>query len=68
MKGISFLYFDNLPEALNDFNQVIKINPNDAYAYSLRADTYYELNNFKDAIKDYSNAIEIFPTNRPTVQ
>ena len=47
--------------ALSDFNEVIKLNPNNKDAYELRAITKENLHDFKGAINDYGIAILLNP-------
>jgi tetratricopeptide (TPR) repeat protein len=50
------------PEALQSYNQAIKLNPNYADAYSNRgALKYVSLNDFSGALADYNQAIKINP-------
>jgi tetratricopeptide (TPR) repeat protein len=49
-------------EALQSYNQAIKLNPNYADAYSNRgALKYLQLNDFQGALSDYNQAIKINP-------
>jgi tetratricopeptide (TPR) repeat protein len=49
--------------AFADFNQALKINPDDAIAYIGRGTARYELGNKKAAIADFNQAIKINPNN-----
>ena len=44
---------------LDLFNKSIKMNPNDAFAYQLRGDTYIELKDYNKALHDYNKAISM---------
>jgi Tfp pilus assembly protein PilF len=46
-------------DAIRDYTQVIRINPNIGYAYLHRGDAFYNLNRFEDALRDYTQAIRI---------
>ena len=47
--------------AINDFTQTIKINPNDAIAYSSRGIPHVYLKDYQAAINDFTKAIKINP-------
>ncbi|MFN7851159.1 MAG: tetratricopeptide repeat protein [Dolichospermum sp.] len=51
------------PGAIDDYNQAIKINPNNAQAYNNRGIVRYELGDKPGAIDDYNLAIKINPNN-----
>jgi tetratricopeptide (TPR) repeat protein len=57
-----FVYFHQgkLDEAMSDFNEAIKINP-DAAVYINRGIIYYEEGKLTDALSDYNKAIKINP-------
>ena len=46
-------------EAIDNFTECLKINPNHARAFNNRGLAYHKLENYKDAIADFSRAIEI---------
>ena len=48
--------------AITDFSKIIKLYPENANTYTLRASAFKAIENFKYAIKDYSTAILIEPT------
>jgi tetratricopeptide (TPR) repeat protein len=48
--------YDN---AISDYNESIRLDPNYAPAYNDREDAYYHLGNFDKAISDYSDAIRL---------
>ena len=56
---------DNNQQAIEDYTEYLKYNPNCAAAYNNRgwAKECYEYSNYKDAIKDYSKAINLDPNN-----
>ncbi|MDB9379694.1 tetratricopeptide repeat protein, partial [Nodularia sphaerocarpa] len=47
--------------AIADFNQAIKIQPQDALVYTARGNAYRKSGNYLDAIQDYSQALQINP-------
>ena len=52
--------FDNaLNNALNDFNQSLKIDSMYRPSYSNRADVYYSLEDYQSALPDYTKAINL---------
>ena len=48
-------------EAINDYNEAIKLDPQSAHAYYNRGTAYYALKQYQDAINDYDEAIELNP-------
>lgn len=51
----------NYSAAVEDFNRAIKINPNDAEAYSHRGAAELGLKKYQEAISDYNKALQINP-------
>ncbi len=49
------------PNALQDLNRLITVDPNFAYAYYNRALLYEKMGKNLEAIKDYSRSIELYP-------
>ncbi|MBW4497204.1 MAG: tetratricopeptide repeat protein [Oscillatoria princeps RMCB-10] len=47
--------------AIEDYNQAIRFNPNDAAAYYKRGNVNYDLGKLKEAKEDYSQAIRLNP-------
>ncbi|MCK9399934.1 MAG: tetratricopeptide repeat protein [Bacteroidales bacterium] len=58
-------YYSNLDfkKAIFDFDEAIKINPNNPDLFNDIANTYFELQEYDNAIKDYSKAIKLSPDN-----
>ena len=52
-----------LDQAIADFSKAIKLDPQAASAYSIRAIAYSQQNDFDRAIADYDSAIRIEPDN-----
>jgi tetratricopeptide (TPR) repeat protein len=50
-------------DALADFNRLIELDPNDAWAIARRAETYQALERYEDALADLDRAIELDPEN-----
>ncbi len=51
----------DLSGALEDFNQAIRLNPQDAQGYYYRGYTYYKLEDYHFAVNDFSTSIAIAP-------
>ena len=49
-------------DAIEDYTKAIEIDPNNVFAYRLRADAKRKLGDYQGAIHDYTKAIEIFPS------
>jgi tetratricopeptide (TPR) repeat protein len=47
--------------ALADLNIALKLDPKDAYSYSLRADVWYQKRDYQRAIADSNAAIKLDP-------
>lgn len=52
---------ENFTGALDDYNQVIELDPRNANAYNYRGLVNYRLNYFIDAVNDYNNSIDLEP-------
>ena len=50
-------------DVLITLNEAIQINPNNAHNYMLRAEYYFKINDFDNAITDYAKASELEPDN-----
>ncbi len=59
-KGICDLKTNNIANAVEDFTNSIKYNPDNYDAYHLRSKAYRKLGNYELALKDANNAIELF--------
>jgi len=60
-KGISLFNLGYKKEAINCYNEVIKIKPDYAQVYHDRGIALKSLNNIDEAIKDYDKAIQLKP-------
>ena len=52
---------ENDEDSIDDYTKAIKIDPDNVFAYRLRADSKLKLGDNEGAIDDYTNAIKIFP-------
>jgi len=62
-KGYSLLISRKLNEALEIYNKAIKLNPQDAIAYTLRGSAYSSLGEHQKAIRDLTRASQLEPQN-----
>lgn len=58
-RGISYGNIKNHQKLVNDFDEVIKINPTDSSAFRNRALGHLNLENWGQALADYSRAVEL---------
>ena len=59
--GSGMYMLEQYEEAIADFTQAIRLNPNDALAYNNRGLTCAELNDLTGAIADFTQAIRLNP-------
>ena len=55
-RGLAYSYKGDFDKAIDDFDMVIKLNPDDAYAYWGRGRAYRDKDELDKAIADYSMA------------
>ncbi len=60
-KGVNKYDAGNYEGAVEDFNQVIELDPQNALAYNKRGDAYYRLGDYEQAKADSSQAILLNP-------
>ena len=60
-RGTAYAAKGDLPSALADFNQALKINPSDKYFLNSRGLLYFFQKNYDAAIADYTTALQIDP-------
>ena len=60
-RGFSYQLLENYPKAIENFNKIIEMNPNDFDAHFIRGNLYLNVNKSSEAIVDYNRAIEIKP-------
>lgn len=61
ISGRYFWHLNHFDEALELFNLILQISPNDVAVLTLRGNIYGEKNEYKNALKDIKKAIEITP-------
>ncbi|MFA8433314.1 MAG: tetratricopeptide repeat protein [Marinifilaceae bacterium] len=59
--GKSAIYFDDYTEAINNFNEIIRVKPYLPEPYFFRALAKYNLEDYQGANRDYTKAIAINP-------
>ena len=57
-RGLMYNFSGQIELALKDFNEAIKLKPDDRYAYLHRGNAYKWRGNYDSAIADYKNALE----------
>jgi tetratricopeptide (TPR) repeat protein len=60
-RGVAYASKRQLDRAIQDFDQAIRINPNDALAFGNRGNYYAVTRQYDRAIQDYDQAIRINP-------
>jgi tetratricopeptide (TPR) repeat protein len=60
-RGLAAHKQGNTQEAIAQFTQAIKLDPNYTDAYNNRGNAYYDLDDYDKAIADYAQAIKIDP-------
>jgi tetratricopeptide (TPR) repeat protein len=60
-RGFQFTNEQRFEDAINDFNEAIKITPHDERAYQARASLEIKINDLDRATTDYTEAIKINP-------
>ncbi|MBD2771954.1 tetratricopeptide repeat protein [Iningainema tapete] len=60
-RGLKRIDEEDYKGAIEDFNQVLKIEPNNAYAYVGRGLANFALEQYQAAKKDFDKALEITP-------
>ncbi|MFT4040111.1 MAG: tetratricopeptide repeat protein, partial [Thermomicrobiales bacterium] len=62
VRALSLVRLGDLAQALDDANRVITLMP-DEDAYCLRGDVYREMEQYQDALQDYTRAVRLAPDN-----
>jgi len=53
-------YLEDYQGAIADFNEAIRLKPDDAWAYVWRGDAKYKLGDYQGAIEDYREAAWLY--------
>ncbi len=61
IRGLIYYQKEDYDRAIEDYNKVIELNPNDAIAYKDRGLAYHYKKDYNLAIEDYNKAIELNP-------
>ena len=62
-RGRSYDKLGQHQRAIEDYDKVIELDPNDAEAYNDRGSSYHRLGQSERAIEDYDEAIKLDPDN-----
>ncbi|MEH2314379.1 MAG: tetratricopeptide repeat protein [Nostoc sp.] len=60
-RGETYRLMERYPEALQDFDRAIELNPKLDWAIALRGLTYYLMNRYPEALEDIDRAIKLNP-------
>ncbi len=60
-RASAYYMLKDIPKAINDANNVLLLDPNNARARFVLANCYNDLNKLDDALKEYNKCIEINP-------
>jgi len=60
-RGVAYLKLKNYDKAIADFDEVIRLGPNDAVAYALRGSAYQSRGQLGVAVADLERAIQLNP-------
>jgi len=59
--GNAYYYTDQYQDAMDIYNKILKISPDDPITLNNRGATYEELGRYDDALTDYNNSLELMP-------
>ena len=62
--GAKFQSQGRFDEAINEYDEAIRLDPGDAFAFHNRGRSFSELEKFQAAIQDYTKAIQLAPNYR----
>jgi tetratricopeptide (TPR) repeat protein len=60
-RGNAYNYKGEYDRAIQDFDQAIRLHPNDAYAFNGRGNAYNDKGDYDTAIQDFDEAIRLIP-------
>lgn len=60
-RGLVYLAKRNNDRAIQDYDQAIRLNPQDYFAFYSRGDAYNDKGQYDRAIQDYDEAINLYP-------
>ena len=66
-RGNAYAQTSDIDRSLADFDQAIRLDPNDAFAVGARGDLHLVRKDYAQAITDYTTAISIEPNNAPAL-
>ena len=66
-RGYAYIRNKNYAFAKQDYDQAIKLNPNDIAAYGLRGVTFATMKRYDEAIADYTLVIQKMPANHAAI-
>jgi len=58
---LAHIMTDNYDAAINDLNEIIRLDPNNDSAYAVRGEAYQKKGQFNEAISDFTEAIRLDP-------
>jgi tetratricopeptide (TPR) repeat protein len=64
VRGIGFMGLEQYTRAIQDFDEAIRVNPNDAALYRYRGNCYLRVGDYHRAIEDYTRALRLEPDNK----
>ncbi len=67
-RGLAYYNKKNYDRAIEDYNQVIRLAPNDTDSFYRRGLSYFEKNDYSRAIQDFDEAIKLNPDNAAILQ
>lgn len=63
LRGVAYRKMGDYDRAMKDFNELIRVQPKDSWAYFHRGTCYSVMKNYEYAIRDYTQAIVYDPGN-----
>lgn len=66
-RGISFKSMNNYKKALEDFDMLIKMEPNDYISHQQKAHCYYEMGDYENAFRFCKKGLELNPSDESSL-